>query len=208
MADEETQKSNGGKEPSSDRDVSEGNAELDQGSAGPDPAQEAAEFKDRLLRALAEMENFRRRAEREVSDARTYGIAGFARDLLAVSDSLRSAIDTIGPDLRASAEPGLKAFIEGVELTERELLNVLGKNGIRKLDPVGQRFDPNLQQAMFEIEDASMPAGTVKQVIQDGYTIGERVLRPALVGVSKGGAKAGVASKNDTVEPSVNPQEP
>jgi molecular chaperone GrpE len=157
--------------------------------AQPDPAAVAAELKDRLLRTLADMENLRKRTEREVTDARIYGVASFARDVLGVADNIRRALDAVAPELRASAQPGAKALIEGVELTERELLKALEKNGVRQFTPQGEKFDPNLHQAMFEVPDASVPAGSVVQVVQPGYMIGERVLRPALVGVSKGGAK-------------------
>src|SRR6266704_2361533 len=153
-------------------------------------AQEAAELKDRLLRALAEMENLRRRTEREVADARTYGISGFARDLLAVADNMRRALDAFGAEPHEAADAGTKALLEGIELTERELLNALEKHGVRKLDPEGGKFDPHRHQAMYEVPDASVPAGTVVQVVQPGYMIGERVLRPALVAVAKGGPKA------------------
>lgn len=150
---------------------------------------EVAELKDRLLRTLAEMENLRRRTEREVADARAYGISGFAHDLLGVADNLRRALDAIGAEPREALAPPLMAFIEGVELTERELLKVLEKNGVRRFDPQGEKFDPNVHQAMFEVPDPTKPAGTVAQVMQAGYMIGERVLRPALVGVAKGGPK-------------------
>ena len=153
-------------------------------------AKEATEARDKMLRTLAEMENLRKRTTREVADARTYAITGFARDVLDIADNLQRALDAVPAEARASAEPGLKALIEGVELTERSLLNALEKNGVKKFDPAGQKFDPNFQQAMFEVPDPSVPAGTVVQVIQAGFMIGERVLRPALVGVSKGGAKA------------------
>lgn len=155
-----------------------------------DDAALAAEFKDKLLRALAEMENLRRRTEREVTDARLYGIGAFARDVLAVADNIRRALDAVSPELRGGADGGVKALIEGVELTERELLKALEKNGVRQFNPRGEKFDPNLHQAMFEVPDASVPAGTVVEVVQPGYMIGERVLRPAMVGVSKGGAKS------------------
>jgi molecular chaperone GrpE len=151
--------------------------------------EEAAEYKDRLLRALAEMENLRRRTEREVADVRSYGIASFARELLAVADNMRRALDVVSAELRASAGPGLLAFLDGVELTERELLKTLEKHGVTRLEPLGQRFDPNLHQAMFEVPDPAVPSGTVVQVVQPGYRIGERVLRPAMVAVAKGGPK-------------------
>jgi molecular chaperone GrpE len=156
--------------------------------------QEAAESRDKMLRTLAEMENLRKRTSREVADARTYGIANFARDILDIADNLQRALDAVPADTKESADPGLKALIEGVELTERSLLNTLEKNGVKKFDPSGGKFDPNFQQAMYEVPDSSVPAGTVVQVVQAGYTIGERVLRPALVAVSKGGVKA-VASE-------------
>jgi molecular chaperone GrpE len=160
-------------------------------------AREAADFKDRLLRALAEMENLRRRTERQVADERVYGIASFARDILGVGDNMRRALEAVTPELRASADTGVKALIEGVELTERELLRVLEKHGVRKLEPLGAKFDPNLHQAMYEVPDPSVPPGTVAQVMQAGYTIGDRVLRPAMVAVTKGGVKPGPAPAND-----------
>jgi molecular chaperone GrpE len=153
-------------------------------------AKEAAESRDKMLRTLADMENLRKRTTKEVADARIYGIQNFARDVLDIADNLQRALDAVPPDTRATADPGLKALIEGVELTERSLLNTLEKNGVKKFDPSGEKFDPNFQQAMYEVPDSSVPAGTVVQVVQAGYTIGERMLRPALVAVSKGGAKA------------------
>jgi molecular chaperone GrpE len=156
---------------------------------------EAAESRDKMLRTLAEMENLRKRTQKEVSDGRTYAIANFAREVLDIADSLQRALDAVPADTKAAADPGLKALLEGVELTERSLLNTLEKNGVKKFDPSGEKFDPNFQQAMYEVPDASVPAGTVVQVVQAGYTIGERVLRPALVGVSKGGAKAAPVSE-------------
>ena len=168
-------------------------------------AKEAADLKDRLLRTLAEMENLRRRTEREVADARTYGVTNFARDILAVADSMERALKALDEGIRAQADAGVKALLDGVELTERELLKVMEKHGVRKIEPMGQKFDPNLHQAMFELPDPTVPAGTIVQVMQPGYTIGERVLRPALVGIAKGGARqpagettpAGEAPAND-----------
>jgi molecular chaperone GrpE len=152
-------------------------------------AKELAEARDKTLRTLAEMENLRQRTRREVADSKTYGITGFARDILDIADNLQRALDALPAEARESADAGIKAFMEGVELTERSLLNTLEKNGVKKFDPAGQKFDPNFQQAMYEVPDASVPSGTVVQVVQAGFMIGERVLRPALVGVSKGGAK-------------------
>ena len=153
-------------------------------------AKEAADMKDRLLRTLAEMENLRRRTDKEVADARTYGVTNFARDILAVADNMERALKALDDEIRTKADAGVKALLDGVELTERELIKVMEKHGVRRLEPAGQKFDPNLHQAMLEVPDPSVPSGTVVQVMQPGYTIGERVLRPALVGVSKGGAKA------------------
>jgi molecular chaperone GrpE len=160
-------------------------------------ANEAAEARDKMLRTLAEMENLRKRTAREVADARIYAITGFARDVLDIADNLQRALDAVPAETRANADAGLKALIEGVELTERSLLNTLEKNGVKKFDPAGQKFDPNFQQAMYEVPDPSVPSGTVVQVVQAGFMIGERILRPALVGVSKGGAKQAPAANND-----------
>ena len=159
-------------------------AELDKVEA------EKAELKDRMLRTAAEMENLRRRTQKDVADAREYSIASFAREMLAGSDNLRRALDAVPEGARESGESGLAALIEGVELTERTMLQALEKSGVRRISPQGERFDPNFHQAMFEIPDESCPANTVLQVVQDGYVIGERVLRPAMVGVSRGGPKA------------------
>jgi len=161
---------------------------------------EAAEFKDKLLRTLAEMENLRKRTEREVVDARVYGIAGFARDVLAVADNMHRALGAIGPELREAADAKLKAFIEGVDITERELLKTLEKNGVKKFSPQGEKFDPNVHQAMYEVPTSDQPPGHVAQVIQAGYMIGDRVLRPALVAVSKAAPKS-PASANDNPQP-------
>src|SRR3954449_11777664 len=173
--------------------------ETAQAETAPDPAaqlaKEAADLKDRLLRTLAEMENLRRRTEREVADSRVYGVTNFARDILAVADNMERAMKALDDEIREKADAGVKALLDGVELTERELIKVMEKHGVKKIEPQGQKFDPNLHQAMFEIPDASVPAGTVVQVMQPGYTIGERVLRPVLVGVSKGGPKASASTE-------------
>src|ERR1043166_956767 len=146
---------------------------------------EAADLKDRLLRTLAEMENLRRRTEREVADSRVYAVTSFARDILAVADNMERAMRALDDEIRDKADAGVKALLDGVELTERELIKVMEKLGIRRLEPQGQKFDPNLHQAMFELPDPSVPAGTVVQVVQPGYTIAGRGLRPALVGAAK-----------------------
>ena len=149
----------------------------------------AAEFKDKHLRLLAEMENLRRRTAKEVDDARQYGVSRFANDVLAVADNMHRALATLDEEVRAGADAKLILLIEGVELTERELLKTMEKHGVKKFTPQGEKFDPNLHQAMYEVPHSDVPAGHVAQVIQSGYMIGERMLRPALVGVSKPAAK-------------------
>jgi len=151
---------------------------------------EKADLKDKLLRLMADMENLRRRTEREVADARTYAVANFARDMLNVADNVRRAIESVPEEAKNSAEGAFKGLIEGIDLTERDLLKTLERHGVRRLDPQGQKFDPNVHQAMFEVPNPEVPNGTVVQVVQSGYVIGERVLRPAMVGVAKGGPKA------------------
>ena len=165
--------------------------------AQPDPfavieklVSENTELKDRVLRALADTENMRRRSEKEAADARVYAVTSFARDMLYVIDNLERALGSLTEEQRAAADPASKTFIEGVELTSRDLTSVLGRHGVKRLDPKGEKFDPNFHQAMFEAPDESVPSGAVAQVMQSGWKIGERVLRPALVGVSKGGVKA------------------
>ena len=154
---------------------------------------ENAAVKDRVLRTLAEMENLRRRTEREVADAKIYGVTSFARDMLNVADNLARALEHIPADVRANADGEFKSLVEGVELTARDLAAVLGRHGVKQLEPLGEKFDPNFHQALFEAPNEMLPAGTVTQVVQSGWRIGERVLRPASVGVSKGGPKTAVA---------------
>ena len=150
---------------------------------------ENAGLKDKLLRAMADMENLRRRTEKEVADAKAYGVAAFARDMLPFADNLHRALANVPADSRAKAAPALQALIEGLELTERDFKSRLERYGVKKIDPLGAKFDPNLHEALFEQPDESVPNGTVAQVIEPGYVIGERVLRPAKVGVSRGGPK-------------------
>lgn len=151
---------------------------------------ENAEMRDRLLRTMADMENLRRRTEREKADTARYAVTSFARDVLTVGDNLKRTIEHV-PAEAASQDPALKSFLDGVELTERELLNVLERHGVTRIEPLGQRFDPNCHQAMYEVPNPDVPEGTVVDVMQAGYTIGDRCLRPALVAVAKGGAKPG-----------------
>lgn len=159
---------------------------------------EIADLKDRLLRTLAEMENLRRRSEREMADTRQYAVANFARDMLTVSDNLRRALDALPAEPRKDADPVLAALVEGVEVTERGLAQTLQKFGVRVIDAKGEKFDPAHHQAMFEIETADVPAGTVAEVVQTGYLIGERVLRPAMVGVAKGSKPAAKKTAEST----------
>jgi len=150
--------------------------------------------RDQLLRLAAEMENLRRRTARDVKDAKAYAVTAFARDMLGVSDNLRRALDAIPEDKRTEE---IKGFIEGVEMTERSMLSGLERHGVKKIEAEGERFDPNIHQAMFEVPNPEIPSNTVVQVVQAGYMIGERVLRPAMVGVSKGGPKADAAQPAD-----------
>jgi molecular chaperone GrpE len=161
---------------------------------------ERNDLKDKLLRTLADMENLRRRTEREISDAKTYAVTSFARDMLGSADNLRRALESVPDSARASMEAALTALIEGVELTERDLLKTLERHGVRKIDPLAEKFDPNLHQAMFEAPDATIAKGLVSKVVQSGYKIGERVLRPALVGVSAGAPKAAVPPASEAGE--------
>ena len=158
---------------------------------------EVARLKDQALRALADQENTRRRAQREIEDNSKYAISNFARDVLPVGDNLRRALETITAEARA-ADPALAKFAEGVELTERELLNILDRHGIKRVDPVGQPFDHNLHQAVMQVDNANQPPGTVVQVFQPGYTIQGRLLRPAMVTVAKGSAAGTAGAKVDT----------
>lgn len=150
-------------------------------------AAEITDLKDKILRAMAEVENMRRRASREKEDAHNYAVTKFARDMLAVSDNLRRAIDSIPAQAREQED--VKHVLAGIELTESELLNTFEKHKIKKIEAEGQKFDPNQHQAMFEVENPAVEPGTVLQVVQTGYAIADRLLRPAMVGIAKGGPK-------------------
>jgi len=180
-------------EPASEAPASAGageNASLDPAAEVEALRAEAAGLKDRLLRTLAEMENLRRRTERDVADAKTYGVTSFAREMLALADNLRRALDAFPAEARAGLDASVATLIEGVDLTERDFQSRLVRFGVKKIEALGARFDPNQHEALYEIPDETQPAGLVAQVIEPGYTIGERVLRPAKVGVSRGGPKA------------------
>ena len=158
---------------------------------------ELGEARDRLLRALAETENVRRRAERERADAARYGSANLAKELLNVADNLRRALDSMPAE--QAADERTRTLLQGVAATERELLAAFERGGIRRIDPLGERFDHNLHQAMFEVESSGQPPGTVVQVLQPGYVLHDRLLRPAMVGVAKGSAQPPEHQRVDTV---------
>ncbi|WP_442756912.1 nucleotide exchange factor GrpE [Methylocystis sp. JAN1] len=152
--------------------------------------QENASLKDKALRAMAEVENVRRRAEKEVADAKIYGVANFAREMLAFADNLRRAAESVPAEARANLDPVAKALLDGLGVTERDFLARLARFGVKPIEALDAKFDPNQHEALFEIPDETRPAGTVAQVVEQGYMIGERVLRPAKVGVTRGGPKA------------------
>lgn len=157
-------------------------AEVDTDGAGEDS--EVQQLKDQLIRTLAELENTRKRAERDIAHARKFAISDFARDLLSASDNLRRAVES-APEDRDELDITLKNLVIGVEMTEKELLGTFEKHGIRKIEPLGEKFDYNLHQAMFEVPDANQEPGMVVQVMQPGYILQDRLLRAAMVGVSK-----------------------
>ena len=154
-------------------------------------------LKDQLLRALADAENARRRAKKDVDDARNYAISRFAQDLLGVADNLGRALESI-PAERRESDDAVKAIAEGIEMTAREFETALGRHGITRIDPLGEKFDYNLHQALFETAETDQPDGTVVQVFQTGYRIGERLLREAMVGVAKGGTAPAADGETDT----------
>jgi molecular chaperone GrpE len=183
------------------RNPAAANENIDLEAAAADPVAELTaangQLKDQLLRTLADMENLRKRTEREIAEARLYSVTNFARDVLGAADNIRRALDSVGAEWKATADAAGQALYDGVELTERELLKVLEKYGIKKIVPLNQKFDPNLHQAMFKVPDASVPANTVVQVVQAGFVINDtRILRPALVGVSEGGPKTAAEPQN------------
>jgi molecular chaperone GrpE len=151
---------------------------------------EASALKDKVLRAMAEAENTRRRAEKEIADARVYGVTNFAREILPFVDNLRRAAESVPAEARAGLDPVARALLDGLVVTEKDFLSRLGRFGVKPIEAMGAKFDPNLHEALYEIPDESQPSGTVAQVMEQGYTIGDRVLRPAKVGVTRGGPKA------------------
>ena len=166
------------------------NADAGEGTASDSNPLEAeiAELKDKLLRTLAESENIRKRAEKERSDTAKFAVGNFAKNLLNVADNLRRALDAIPEDTRNENEALNNIFV-GVEATERELLRAFEGVGIKQIEAQGQPFNPNFHEVMMEVEAADKPAGTVVQVLETGYMIHDRLLRPARVAVAKGGPK-------------------
>jgi molecular chaperone GrpE len=158
-----------------------------------DLAAEVEHLKDQMLRAMAEAENTRRRLNKELEDTRKYAVGNFAREMLVVADNFRRALEAV--PIEGAGNDTLKQLVEGVEATERQLLASFERFGIKKIDPMGQPFDPHFHRVMMEIDDPARPAGTIVQVIQSGYMIYDRLLREALVAVAKGGPKV---SKVDT----------
>ena len=142
------------------------------------------ELKDQLLRAVADSENIRKRSEREKEQTRKFGIANFAKDLLSIADNLGRALDA-APKNEDIKDDAIKNFVIGIQMTEQELQKAFDSNNIRKIDPIGEKFDYNFHQAMFEVEESDQEPGVVVQVLQPGYAIDDRILRPAMVGVSK-----------------------
>lgn len=170
-----------------------------------DAALEMAQVRDALLRAMAETENTRRRGERLAQEARIYAVDKFARDLLAVADNLARALDAVPADERANASPGVQTFIEGVALTEKSMLDVFGRHGLRRIGAKGEAFDANLHQAVAQVP-SDAPAGSIAEVFQPGFMLGDRTLRPAMVAVSAGAAAA--AAPPPAAEPPPPEEEP
>jgi molecular chaperone GrpE len=166
---------------------------------------EVADFRDKWLRAHAEIDNVRKRAEREKEETAKYAISKLARDIVNVGDNFQRAIEAV-PVGAAELDPALKSFLDGVTLTERELFNVLDRHGIKRIHPLNEPFNPHLHQAVMELQRTDVPAGTAVQVFQAGYTIEDRVLRPAMVAVSKGGPKTTPAS--EATPPGAGPTAP
>ncbi|MEM6665572.1 MAG: nucleotide exchange factor GrpE [Pseudomonadota bacterium] len=169
---------------------------------------ELEEAKDQRLRITAEMENLRRRTEREIKNAGQYGITGFAKDMLTVSDNLRRALDAVSAEAREGADETIRTLLDGVDITERGLQQTFERHGISRYEPMGERMDPNLHEVLYEVEDPSVPAKTVMQIVEAGYQIGERVLRPAKVGVSRGGPKVAAEPKVEAAPEPVAEQGP
>jgi molecular chaperone GrpE len=180
-------------EPMAETEAAKGNGAANEAEAQRDPRdeeivrlkEEAGQLKDQLLRTLAELDNLRKRSEREKAEATLYAATNFARDILTVSDNLSRALDMAHADALKEASEPIRNLIAGVEVTNREMLNVFERHGIKRIDPKGERFDPHFHQAVFEVPTNDEPPGTVVQVLQAGFSIGDRILRPAMVGVAR-----------------------
>ena len=169
----------------------------EQEAAEPTPEEQIADLKDQLLRAMAETENIRRRAQRDVQDTSRYAVSNFARDVLSIGDNLTRALDSVPQEARETNE-ALASLLDGVTMTQREFLTTIERHGIKRIEPMGVKFDHNFHQAMFEVEDADNEPGTVVQVVQVGYMIGDRLLRPAMVGIAKQPGAAGPGNSGPT----------
>lgn len=181
--------------------------DADDGLQQGDPAAletEILELKDKLLRAMADVENTRRRAAKENRDAHKFAMSSFARELLPVADNLRRALEAIPDEARQGLDEQFSNLLQGIEVTERELLNVFERYGIKPLTPLSEKFDPNFHQAMFEVPNPDVPHNSVAEVIAPGYMIGERVLRPAMVAVAKGGPQAAETAARTAAEATNN----
>jgi molecular chaperone GrpE len=155
---------------------------------------EVGDLKDRLARSFAEMENLRKRTTREIADSRQYAVTSFARDMLNVADNLKRAIAAVPSELRDGGNKAVTAFLDGVEVTERGLEQTLGKFGVKSIEAKGEKFNPEFHQAIYELETTEVPPGAVAEVVQTGYVIGDRVLRPAMVAVAKAPAQSAANS--------------
>jgi len=184
-------------DPEADSDAPEAEFDAAQVDAGETPIEdpvvrlesEVAVLKDQLLRALAEIENIRRRSARERDDAVKFAAVPLVKDIIGVADNLRRALSSVPADAGEGNEQ-LKTLLDGVEMTEKDLQSVFARHGIERIEPMGERLDPHFHEALFEVPDASVPAGTVVQVLQAGYRLRERLIRPAQVGIAKGGPSA------------------
>lgn len=161
---------------------------------------QVADLTDRLLRAHADIDNLRKRLEREKEETAKYAITRFAREVVTVADNFERAVQAV-PAGAAEQDAALKALVEGVTMTEREFINALERNGVRRIVPKGEAFNPHQHQAMMELQNPEVAPGTILEVFQPGYLIDERVLRPAMVVVAKGGQKPGKTDPEQTASP-------
>jgi len=163
----------------------EKDAQAEEAEAAPSLEDRLADTNDQLLRALAELENTRRRADRDRAEALKYGAASFARDMLGVADNLQRALNALAELDRETLPDAAKSLLEGIAATERDLIASMGRHKVSPVSPMGEKFDPNMHEAMFEAPGTGQPAGTIIEVIETGYMMDERLLRPAKVGIAK-----------------------